>query len=263
MPSPSLGAAAAETVAFCHSRLVPSHGRARPCVAGDPSLSSTAALGTQHEWWRCFTARVIGLRRDIAVLCKNVMKTDIERLSPRDSALVAARIMRKAKVGFLPVCDETAKVLGTLSDRDLTIRLLADDLPSNTPVGALATPDALVCQPSDDIAEALRLMAMHRKPWILCVDSDRRLLGTISFYDLALLDQRSQSEQRQSGLTINVGATVVDANGETLGTVTRRSEGSFFTQTNGFSQEVRLVLDDDVAWSSRERVHLKKTTLPP
>ena len=49
------------------------------------------------------------------MLCKELMKTDVECVSPNDSAQSAARRMRQANVGFLPICDEGGKVIGTVT----------------------------------------------------------------------------------------------------------------------------------------------------
>ena len=54
--------------------------------------------------------------------CEEVMKKDVECLSPQDTVQAAARRMREANVGFLPVSDRSRKVLGVVTDRDLAVR---------------------------------------------------------------------------------------------------------------------------------------------
>jgi CBS domain-containing protein len=64
--------------------------------------------------------------------CQQVMKQDVEFVTPEDNIHTAARKMRDKGVGFLPVCDENGKPVGTLTDRDIAIRVAADDArPSN------------------------------------------------------------------------------------------------------------------------------------
>lgn len=120
--------------------------------------------------------------------CGDVMKTDVECAFLTDSAQVAALRMRVSNVGFLPVCDRSMRVLGTLTDRDLTMRLVAEDLPATTTVDRLLTPDVVACFPDDELGEALRLMAERKKSRILCVGRDGRLAGVVSLSDLAQVE---------------------------------------------------------------------------
>ncbi|HZA49460.1 MAG TPA: CBS domain-containing protein, partial [Myxococcaceae bacterium] len=58
--------------------------------------------------------------------CEEIMKKDVECVSPQDTVQAAAKRMRDENIGFLPVCDQSKKVQGTVTDRDLAIRVLAD-----------------------------------------------------------------------------------------------------------------------------------------
>src|SRR5438094_69530 len=117
--------------------------------------------------------------------CEEIMKSDVECVSAIDHVQAAARKMRDAGVGFLPVCDRDRKVLGTLTDRDIAIRLVAEDLAPDTAVQTIMTKEAVSCRPSDALEEATRLMREHHKSRILCCDDDGRLLGVISLSDIA------------------------------------------------------------------------------
>jgi CBS domain-containing protein len=120
--------------------------------------------------------------------CKEIMKTKIECVGPTDPIHAAARKMRDANVGFLPVCDESGKVLGAITDRDLVIRLVADDRPASEPVESVMTREVVSCLPDDDIEGAERLMADRQKSRVLVIDDDQRLVGVISLSDVAQYD---------------------------------------------------------------------------
>jgi CBS domain-containing protein len=121
--------------------------------------------------------------------CAEVMKTDVVTVNPSDTAQVAARRMRDADVGFLPVCDSEGKVLGTLTDRDIAIRLVADDLPGGTcAVEDIMSREVIACRPADEIAHVEQLMAEYRKSRILVTDESGRLFGVISLSDVARLE---------------------------------------------------------------------------
>jgi len=120
--------------------------------------------------------------------CQEIMKRDVEWMTPRESAHDAARTMRDENIGFLPVCDEGMKVLGTVTDRDIAIRLVADSQPASTAIEHIMTREVIACLAADDITAAEELMAEHRKSRIMCVDDDGRLVGVISLSDIAKLD---------------------------------------------------------------------------
>ena len=134
--------------------------------------------------------------------CSDVMKTDVESVLLTDSAQVAAMRMRVSNVGFLPVCDRSMRVLGTLTDRDLAMRVVAEDLPATTTVDQLLTPDVVSCFPDDEIGEAERLMAEHQKSRVLCVGLDGRLVGVISLSDLAQIDDGASAADTLRQVTV-------------------------------------------------------------
>src|SRR5215813_2076611 len=112
--------------------------------------------------------------------CREIMQREIECLSPREPALAAAVRMREQNIGFLPVCDDGMQVLGTITDRDIAIRVVAERLPFDTPIEQIMTREAIACYPDDDIEVAKELMADHRKSRIMCVDAAGCLVGVIS-----------------------------------------------------------------------------------
>lgn len=121
--------------------------------------------------------------------CRDLMKSEVECLFLNDTAQIAAERMRDMNVGFLPVCDRSMRVLGTLTDRDLVLRLVAEDLSAtSTTIDGLLTPHVVACFPDDDIEDAERLMAARQKSRIVCVDEGGELLGVISLSDLAQVE---------------------------------------------------------------------------
>ncbi len=93
--------------------------------------------------------------------------------------------MRDLNIGFLPVCDVAKKVRGTVTDRDLAIRVVAEDRPSSVPVSDLMTQPVITCHPDDDIRTVQRLMGQHHKSRIVVVDESESAVGIISLSDIA------------------------------------------------------------------------------
>jgi CBS domain-containing protein len=121
--------------------------------------------------------------------CLDIMKGDISCVTPQDTVQAAARLMRHDNVGFLPVCDVSNEVLGTITDRDLTIRILADARSATTPIADVMTAEVIACRPDDDLRKAEKLMSKHQKSRIMCIDTDGRLVGVISLSDIAQKDE--------------------------------------------------------------------------
>jgi len=126
------------------------------------------------------------------MLCEELMKRPVECVTPHDRVTTAARKMRDANVGFLPVVNEFQKVLGALTDRDIAIRLVAEELPPTTTVGELMTHEVVACQATDDVHTAERLMGERRKSRVMCLDDSGTLLGVISLSDVA----QNESDKR-------------------------------------------------------------------
>ena len=117
--------------------------------------------------------------------CAEVMKRTVECLLEDDTVEEAARRMRDANIGFLPVCDRNRKVVGTLTDRDIAIRVAAENLVAgDCVVGRVMSTEIVSCGPEDELAEAEGLMGQHRKSRIVIVDGAGVIQGVISLSDV-------------------------------------------------------------------------------
>jgi CBS domain-containing protein len=125
--------------------------------------------------------------------CEEIMKRNVECLSPRNTIEDAALRMRDQNVGFLPVCDPSKKVLGTLTDRDIVVRCIAARAPMSTLVETVMTREVVACRPQDDILRAEQLMAQHAKSRIMCIDEGGRLTGVISLSDIAQIEDGARA----------------------------------------------------------------------
>jgi CBS domain-containing protein len=84
--------------------------------------------------------------------------------------------------------------MGTLTDRDLAIRLVAEDRGGDETIDRIMTNEVIACSPEDDLTEALRLMRENHKSRILMVDKEGRLQGVISLSDIAQVAEEEGAE---------------------------------------------------------------------
>jgi len=125
--------------------------------------------------------------------CEHIMKRNVECVSPGETAQAAAMRMRDENIGFLPVCEKDMKVLGTITDRDLAIRILAEGRPAATSVREVMTDEVIACRPEDDLRRAEELMGRHQKSRIMCVNEIGVLAGVISLSDIAKQEKASRA----------------------------------------------------------------------
>ena len=116
--------------------------------------------------------------------CDEIMHSPVSVLREGDTAVVAARRLRDDNIGFLAVCDRYGRVVGAITDRDLTTRVLAEGASPETLLSAIMTREIVSCAPGDDVVDAERLMAAKRKSRILCVNEAGEPVGIISVTDL-------------------------------------------------------------------------------
>lgn len=134
------------------------------------------------------------------MLCQDIMKRDVRCVTAETSVAEAAALMRDEGIGFLPVCDETRTVVGVLTDRDIAIRVVAENEAPDQPVGRFMTPAAVTCHCGEDLAAAQDLMGEMQVSRIMCLDDNGRLVGVISLSDVALTDEDAAMTLRNVSL---------------------------------------------------------------
>jgi CBS domain-containing protein len=122
-----------------------------------------------------------------------VMTSEVKVVSPEDSLQDAAAIMAEEDVGALPVCDGT-RLQGMITDRDITIRAIANGRGADTAVSEVMTDDVVWCTEDDDTQDVLERMGDRQIRRIPVVDQDRNLVGIVSLGDLAIEDEENVDE---------------------------------------------------------------------
>jgi CBS domain-containing protein len=108
----------------------------------------------------------------------------IESIAPEETLQTAAKLLTVRKVGALVALDETGKLVGILSERDI-VRLCAEQGPTamTMNVSQAMTSDVLTATPHDTIDNAMARMTNRRIRHLPVLDG-AILVGVVSIGDL-------------------------------------------------------------------------------
>ena len=121
------------------------------------------------------------------MMCRDIMKPNVRCAKAQTTVAQAAALMRDEQIGFLPICDEGGNVIGTLTDRDIAIRVVADNHSATEPVERFMSTAVIACRSDEDLCTAQDLMGEMQVSRIVCVSENGQLHGVISLSDIAQL----------------------------------------------------------------------------
>lgn len=115
----------------------------------------------------------------------DLMSEHIISVGAKEPVIAAARLMRQYNIGAVPVCDDSGRLRGIVTDRDITVRCTAlGAAPDSMTVSEVMTRGAITVDERAHIGEAARLMAdarIRRLP----VCRNGVMVGMLSLGDLA------------------------------------------------------------------------------
>jgi CBS domain-containing protein len=124
-----------------------------------------------------------GRTNDLTTLkVADLMARDPISASPDTSAQQAARLLRQHRISCVPVVQD-GRLVGIVTTRDLSGRVLAEGRSADTPLAEVMTPDPLTLLPEALGSDILHMMLEHRIGH-LPVARDGKLLGMITQTDL-------------------------------------------------------------------------------
>jgi CBS domain-containing protein len=127
---------------------------------------------------------------------REVMTPSPETVGPGQPVAEAAKLMKQADVGMIPVVKE-GQLSGTVTDRDIVLRVIAEGKSTaSTTVGEIASGEVVTVDPEQELEEALELMAKHQVRRLPVVENGR-LIGVLAQADVA-----REGDERQVGETV-------------------------------------------------------------
>ncbi|GAA2761371.1 CBS domain-containing protein [Streptomyces paradoxus] len=120
----------------------------------------------------------------MAEYVKDVMTAGVVAVRPDASLVEAAQLMRTQKIGDVVVA-EGQDVIGVLTDRDITVRAVAEGIdPMTVSARTACTPNPVTVTPDDRVATAVTLMREHAVRRLPVVENGLPV-GMVSLGDVA------------------------------------------------------------------------------
>jgi CBS domain-containing protein len=131
------------------------------------------------------------------VQLRDIMTSTVVTAGLDADVLRVAQLMRDNNVGSVVICNRDGSPAAMVTDRDLTIRSLADDRPASEPVRMHASRPLVTGEPEMDLEEAAALMVQHRVRRLPVVDGDA-LAGIVTLDDIAVRTGNLEVAQRMT-----------------------------------------------------------------
>ncbi|MCE4624374.1 MAG: CBS domain-containing protein [Desulfurococcales archaeon] len=106
-----------------------------------------------------------------------------------ETVMDAVMRMAELSIGALPVVDESGRLVGIFTERDLLKRVVAKGLdPRETRIEEVMTPNPVTVSPDDTVEEALRIMKKIKARHLPVVDREGKLVGIVSIKDIEFVE---------------------------------------------------------------------------
>ena len=129
---------------------------------------------------------------------KDLMSRDVQVISPDMTIADAAKRMRDGDFGMMPV-GESDRMIGTISDRDITIRGVAEGKDADTKVRDVMSQGITWAYEDSSVEEAAVIMSEHQVRRLPVLDRNKRLVGIVALGDFAV--QRSEIQPAADALS--------------------------------------------------------------
>lgn len=115
----------------------------------------------------------------------DVMTSGVRTLGPQEPLRLAARLMKELNVGSIPIC-KGDRLIGVVTDRDITIRAVADGLNASTPIAEVMSVAPKYCFDTDPIEQASAMMQQLQIRRLPVIDGEDKLVGIVTLGDIAV-----------------------------------------------------------------------------
>ena len=128
---------------------------------------------------------------------REIMTTGVVTAGPDADLLTVAQLMRDHAVGSVVICDAEGGPAAMITDRDLTVRALAEQRPVAERVDDHASRPLVSGAPEMDLEAAAALMVRHRVRRLPVIQAGS-LVGIVTLDDIAVRTGNLEVAQRMT-----------------------------------------------------------------
>ena len=118
-------------------------------------------------------------------MLKDLMSRDVKVINPDMTIGEAAKKMRDGDFGMLPV-GEDDRMIGTISDRDIAIRAVAEGKDADTKVREVMSEGIAWVYEDESVEQAAMIMSERQVRRLPVVNRNKRLVGIVALGDFAV-----------------------------------------------------------------------------
>lgn len=133
------------------------------------------------------------------------LRKETEIASPDQTICEVAGIMSEIDAGALPV-GENDRLIGMITDRDITVRAVAQNRPPSAKVREVMSREVLYCFEDEELEEIAKNMSRAKVRRLPVVSREKRLVGIVSLGDVALAEDAATTGQAVAGVSKPGGA---------------------------------------------------------
>jgi len=122
---------------------------------------------------------------------KELMTRDVKVISPDMAIGDAAKMMRDGNFGMMPVVEDD-RMIGTISDRDIAIRAVAEGKDCSSKVRDVMSEGIAWAYEDESVEQAATIMSERQVRRLPVVNRDKRLVGIVALGDFAVESSQIQ-----------------------------------------------------------------------
>lgn len=122
---------------------------------------------------------------------KELMTRDVKVITPDMTIGDAAKMMRDGNFGMMPVIEDD-RMIGTISDRDITIRAVAEGKDCSSKVRDVMSEGIAWAYEDESVEQAATIMSERQVRRLPVVNRDKRLVGIVALGDFAVESSQIQ-----------------------------------------------------------------------
>ena len=133
--------------------------------------------------------------------CQEIMSKNPATVQMNANVQEVARLMADKDIGFVPIVDQSGIAVGTVTDRDIVIRVVAKGVdPKSAKLSDFGGNEVVCCRPEEDVDRARQLMQQRKVQRIIVCDAQKKPVSVNSLQNLAQSESEGEVGQTVRGV---------------------------------------------------------------